>query len=197
MNLEKTIKNLKIRGFQVSHFATGAEAAEYLNTQIKGKTVGFGGCSTAKELGLYESLSQENTCYWHWIEPGHDTIAKANAAEVYISSVNAMTESGELINIDGNGNRIAATAYGNGKKVYFVVSTNKICPDFESALYRARNTAAVQNIKRFDVRTPCKIDDKCHDCHGDNCMCRIMMVHWGPSRCVPTEVVLIDEKLGM
>lgn len=197
MNLEKTIRQLKLRGFEVSHFATGAEVADYLKAEVKGKSVGFGGCTTAKELNLYEVLSEENTCYWHWVTPGHDTIAKANAADVYICSANAMTEDGQLINIDGNGNRLAATAYGPGRKVYFLVSVNKICPDFESALDRARNTAAVQNIKRFDVPTPCKADDKCHKCIGDNCMCRIMMVHWGPSRCTPTEVVLIDEQLGM
>lgn len=197
MDLAKTIKQLELRGFSVKHFATGAEAADYLKAEVKDTTVGFGGCTTAKQLGLYETLSEANTCYWHWVEPGPATIEKANNAAVYICSANAMTEDGQLINIDGNGNRVAATSYGSGKKVYFLISTNKICPDFDSALYRARNVAAVENVKRFSTPTPCKIDGKCHDCRGENCMCRVLTVLWGPPRPVPTEVILIDEALGM
>lgn len=196
MNLEKTIKQLKIRGFNVSHFATGAEAAEYLCAQIENTEVGIGGCQTAKEIGLYEKLSEKNTVHWHWINPGFETIGKANAAPVYICSANALTEDGQILNIDGNGNRLAATSFGPDKKIYFIVGKNKICPDFESALERARQTAAVRNIKRFDVKTPCKVDDKCHDCHGGDCMCRGLLVLWGPMRFTTTEVVLIDEELG-
>lgn len=196
MNIEKTIKNLKLRGYSVSHFATGAEAADYLVGQIKNCTVGIGGCKTAEQLGLFERLSDRNSVYWHWKVPGAETIAKANGADVYISSANAMTEDGEILNIDGRGNRLAGQVYGD-KRLYIVAGTNKICPDFDSALYRARNVAAVQNCKRFDNNNPCKIDDKCHDCRMDSRICRALLVLWGPMMGMSTEVVLIDEELGM
>ena len=103
MDVQKTIRNLKLRGYSVKHFATGKEAADYLAGEISGTTVGIGGCMTAKELGLYDKLSVNNEVFWHWIVPGPETIAKANAAEVYISSANAMTEDGQILNIDGRG----------------------------------------------------------------------------------------------
>ena len=110
MDVQKTIRNLKLRGYSVKRFATGKEAADYLAGEISGTTVGIGGCMTAKELGLYDKLSVNNEVFWHWIVPGPETIAKANAAEVYISSANAMTEDGQILNIDGNGNRLAGQA---------------------------------------------------------------------------------------
>lgn len=196
MDIEKTIHSLKLRGYRVQRFATGAEAAAYLNGQIDGVTVGIGGCKTADQLGLYESLSGHNEVFWHWRAPGTETIAKANAAEVYISGVNAMTEGGEILNIDGNGNRLAGQVYGK-KRLYLVTGVNKICPDFESALYRARNTAAVLNNKRFDNRNPCKIDGKCHDCRMPSRICNALLVLWAPMNGMTSEVILIDEELGM
>ncbi|MBO5497338.1 MAG: lactate utilization protein [Oscillospiraceae bacterium] len=196
MNMEKTIKNLQLRGFQVQHFATGAEAADYLAAQIQGTTVGIGGSKTADQLGLYDKLCERNTVYWHWKVPGPETLDKANHAAVYITSANAMTEGGEILNIDGRGNRLAGQVFGQ-KKVYYVVGRNKICPDFESALFRARNTAAVENCKRFPNKPPCQIDDKCHDCRSKERICRALLVTWMPMMDMETEVVLIDEDLGM
>lgn len=196
MNLEKTIKNLKLRGFSVQHFATGADATAYLKEQVQNTSVGIGGSKTADQLGLYDALSESNTVYWHWRVPGPETLDKANHAAVYITSANAMTEGGEILNIDGRGNRLAGQVFGN-KKVYIVAGTNKICPDFESALYRARNVAAVQNCKRFPNKPPCQIDDRCHDCRSPQRICRALLVLWGPMMDMETEVILIDEALGM
>jgi hypothetical protein len=196
MDVEKTIRNLKLRGYGVRHFATGEEAAAYLDAQIDGTTVGIGGCMTAKELGLYDRLAAHNEVFWHWIVPGPETIEKANAAAGYISSANAMTEGGEILNIDGRGNRLAGQVFGN-KKLYIVAGTNKICPDFASALDRARNVAAVQNCRRLEAKTPCKLDDKCHDCRSQDRICRALLVLWGPMMGMEAEVLLIDEELGM
>ena len=196
MDMEKTIRQLKLRGFAVQHFATGAEAAEYLCAQVRDTSVGIGGCKTADQLGLYEKLSEHNTVYWHWREPGWETLDKANHAAVYITSANAMTEDGQILNIDGRGNRLAGSVFGQ-KKVYYVVGSNKICPDFESALYRARNTAAVENCKRFPNKPPCQIDDRCHDCRSADRICRALLVTWMPMMDMETEVILIDEELGM
>ena len=196
MNLEKTIKNLKLRGFSVQHFATGADATAYLKEQVQNTSVGIGGSKTADQLGLYDALSESNTVYWHWRVPGPETLDKANHAAVYITGANAMSEGGEILNIDGRGNRLAGQVFGN-KKVYIVAGTNKICPDFESALYRARNVAAVQNCKRFPNKPPCQIDDRCHDCRSPQRICRALLVLWGPMMDMETEVILIDEALGM
>ena len=196
MDMEKTIRNLELRGFAVQHFATGAEAADYLCSQIQNTTVGIGGCKTADQLGLYEKLSEHNTVYWHWRVPGWETLDKANHAAVYITSANAMTEDGQILNIDGRGNRLAGQVFGQ-KKVYYVVGSNKICPDFESALYRARNTAAVENCKRFPNKPPCQTDDQCHDCRSPERICRALLVTWMPMMDMETEVILIDEAYGM
>ena len=196
MNVEKTIRNLELRGYSVKRFATGEEAAAYLDAQIDGTTVGIGGCMTAKELGLYDRLAAHNEVFWHWIVPGQETIEKANAAAVYISSANAMTEGGEILNIDGNGNRLAGQVYGR-KRLFIVAGTNKICPDFESALSRARNVAATRNALRFESKkTPCKLDGKCHDCRSADRICNALLVLWAPMGGMTSEIILIDEELG-
>lgn len=196
MNIEKTIKNLQARGFGVRHFGTGAEAAAYLAREIRDTSVGIGGCKTADQLGLYDLLCENNTVYWHWRVPGPETLAKANAAPVYITSANAISEDGEILNIDGRGNRLAGQVFGN-KKLYIVAGVNKLRPDFASALERARNVAAVQNCKRFEAKTPCKLDDRCHDCRSADRICRALLVLLAPMMGMEAEVILIDEELGM
>lgn len=196
MNIEKTVKNLEGRGFKVTHFANGAEAAEYIEQEVKGCTVGMGGSMTLKELGLYEKLEKDNTVYWHWIVPGAETLKNAQTADVYLSSANAVSEDGEILAIDGNGNRVSSLLFGH-KKVYIVVGTNKICPDFDTALYRARNEAAVKNGARLNKKTPCQLDGKCHDCRSADRICRGLVVLWMAMNGMETEVVLIDESLGM
>lgn len=196
MNLEKTIKNLRLRGFKASHFASGEEAAAYLAEQVRGCTVGFGGSKTLDQLGLYELLSQNNTVYWHWKVPGKETRRQAAFTDVYCCSANAISEDGEIFNIDGTGNRLAGTLFGH-ERVFIVAGTNKICPDFDAALKRARNTAAVKNAERLDKKTPCRIDGVCHDCHGREGICRALTVLWGPMNGMETEIVLIDGDWGL
>ena len=108
MNLEKTIRNLEGRGFRVSHFEKAEDAAAHIAGQVSGKTVGIGGSKTIEALGLFEKLSENNTVYWHWKTPGRDTLNAAALTDVYLSSANAISEDGEIVNIDGTGNRIAA-----------------------------------------------------------------------------------------
>lgn len=198
MNIEKTIKNLKLRGFEVSFFENKEAASDYLLSQIKNTTVGIGGCLTADQMGLYEKLIEAgNDVAWHWRTPGWEALEKENAAEVFISSANAIAETGEILNIDGRGNRLAGLVFGK-KRVYIIAGTNKLCPDFDSALSRARNTAAVKNVMRFPNETPCKIDGKCHDCRVPDRVCNALMVLWGPMMDMEkVEVILIDEELGM
>ena len=196
MNVEKAMKQLQQRGFQVSHFPDRAQAAEHVCSQITGCTVGIGGSKTVEALGLFDRLTENNTVYWHWKEPGRATQEKALLTDVYICSANAISDEGEIFNIDGTGNRLAATVFGH-KKVFIVAGTNMLAPDFDSALYRARNVAAVQNCARFGKKTPCQVDGKCHDCRSQERICRALTVLWAPMNGMETEVVLIDEDLGM
>ena len=195
MNLVKTMDNLSRRGFKVTHFETGAQAADYVAGQVHGCSVGMGGSMTLQALGLYEKLGEDNTVYWHWKVPGAETLRAAALADVYLSSANAVSEDGEIFNIDGNGNRLAGTLYGH-KKVYILAGANKIEPDFDSALARARNVAAVKNCARFGKKTPCQVDGKCHDCGSSERICHALAVLWGPMGGMETEVILIDEEFG-
>ena len=116
MAFEKLKETLEKNGFTVSVFADGKAAAEYLNREIDGITVGCGGSMTLKDLGLQESLAQHNTLYAHGYTPGppEEVMAKAATAEVYLLSANAIAEdTGEILNIDGTGNRVSASLYGH------------------------------------------------------------------------------------
>ena len=133
------------------------------------------------------------------VEPGTpavETHTKAASADIYLSSVNAIAETGELINIDGTGNRVASTLYGH-KKLYLVAGTNKIAKDYDAALWRARNIASPKNAQRLSKKTPCAIKgDKCYDCKSPDRICRGLVVFWEAMSSMETEVVLIGEELG-
>ncbi len=195
-----TVKeNLERLGYGVHCFATGEEAAAYLSTAIQGKTVGFGGSVTLNEIHLYEALADHNEVYWHqFAKDRQESLAireKAASADVYISSVNGLSEQGEIINIDGNGNRVASTFYGHDT-VYLVVGKNKLAPDYESALHRARHIAAPLNAKRLNKKTPCVVDGRCHDCNSPDRICCGLLVFWRKPMSCKVEVILVDEELG-
>lgn len=200
MTLETIRKNLEAKGYTVSCFATAKEAADYLDGQIDGTTVGFGGSVTLQEMGLYEKLSVHNQVYWHWIPVAGKTAPEvrdeAAKTEVYLSSVNGIAESGEIINIDGTCNRVASIFYGH-KKVYLVAGSNKIGKDYEEAFDRAKNVAAPLNAKRLKTNTPCAVKgDRCYHCHSKDRICRGLSVLWEKPGSCPMEVVLIEEPLG-
>ena len=196
---EKLTRALEARGFQVSFFPTGEEAAAYLTGAIRGKTVGAGGSETLRQLGLLEALSRENTVYSHAL-PGADraeAIRQAALAQVYLSSANGLAETGELINIDGRGNRVSATL-ARHETVYFVVGRNKIRPDFAQALDRARNIAGPKNARRLGKKTPCAVRaDRCYDCKSPERICAAMVIYWEKPALIPeVEVVIVGQELG-
>ena len=193
---ETVKKNLEARGFSVRTFATAAEAAAYLNEAIDGKTVGFGGSMTLKDMGLYELLGSHNEVHWHWVN-GQEERKAAMRTQVYLSSANGLAETGEIINIDGSGNRVASTLYGH-EKVYLVIGRNKLAPTYDEALWRARNIASPKNAQRLGRKTPCALKgDRCYDCKSPDRICRGLVVLWGPMMGMETEVILVDEDLGM
>ena len=196
MAFETVKKNLEARGFSVKTFATAAEAAAYLDGAIDGVSVGIGGSLTVQEMGLHEKLASHNTVHWHWTD-GQEARAKSAGADVYITSANGLAETGEVINIDGFGNRVASTLYGH-KKLYFIIGRNKLAPTYEEALWRARNIAAPKNAQRLGKKTPCAVNgDRCYDCKSPDRICRGLVVLWGPSMGIETEIVLVDEDLGL
>lgn len=193
-------KNLEERGYQVSCFDTGREAADYLDAQIDGRTVGFGGSVTLEQLGLYDRLSSHNQVYWHHRIPQGQTSqevrTEANRAQIYLSSANGVAETGEIINIDGNCNRVASIFYGH-EKVILVIGQNKVAKDYDRALYRARNIAAPLNAKRVGAKTPCAVNsDRCYDCKSPERICRGLSVLWSKPMTGAFEVILIGEDLG-
>lgn len=189
MGLKETFAR---RGIDFAEFENRTDAVAYLKEACAGKSVAFGGSVTAKELNLYEELGQASRCSWHW---NNDPYSDVNAAEVYITSANAVAQTGEIVNIDGNCNRVSSSLYGH-KHVYFIIGKNKLCPDLASAWDRARNVAAPRNAKRLNRNTPCAVDGKCHDCLSDDCICSAFVImRKKPTSCNVT-LVLINETLG-
>ena len=195
-DMEKTGKNLEGRGFRVHRFATGAEAAEFLVQTLHGTSIGIGGSVTIDTLGVYDRLCGSNEVFWHWKNHAPETRERAGKAETYLCSANGVSENGEIVNIDGFGNRVAGTIYGP-ERVFLVVGRNKIAPDLTGAIDRARNIAAPLNAKRLGCATPCAVKgDRCYDCQSPGRICRGLSVLWRAPAASHVEIVLIRETLG-
>ena len=156
MDTERTIKNLEKNGFAVRYFETAEAAAEYLLSQLHGRTVGIGGSVTIEQLALYDRLCADNTVYWHGVCNTEETKKCAAQAQAYLTSANAIAETGEIVNIDGAGNRVASMLYGH-ETLYIVSGVNKLAPDLHAAIDRARNVAAPRNARRLGRKTPCAL----------------------------------------
>lgn len=201
MDIQTTIEALKKNRYSVTFFQTGEEAADYLDRQLDKKVIGFGDSATMSSMKLYERLSAHNEVHDPNQSSDNDEFLEIAQAclttEIYLTSVNAMSEQGHLVNIDGTGNRIAGSLFGH-KKVYFVVGTNKIEPTLEKAVWRARNIAAPKNAKRYNLKTPCAIKgDKCYDCASPDRICNALTIHLKKMNDIEdVEVILIDQDLG-
>ena len=199
MAMETVKKNLEDHGFTVKVFDTAAEAADYLDAAIDGTSVSFGGSVTIRDMGLYERLAAHNRAVWHMRPDVTDKmteIRKAQHTNVYVTSVNALAETGEIINIDGIGNRVAGSLFGR-QKVYFIVGKNKLAPTYDEAMWRARNIAAPKNAQRLGKNTPCAVKaDRCYNCKSPDRICRGVAILWEPLTGQEAEVILVDEELG-
>ena len=117
-------------------------------------------------------------------------------ADVFLSSANAITSDGVMVNIDGNSNRVSCIAQGP-KKVVFIVGMNKVCSDFDAAMKRARNVAAPANAQRFEVKTPCKTAGKCFDCKSpDTICCQFLITRYSRHK-DRIHVILVNDTLGL
>lgn len=195
---QKVIKGLESRNMTGYYAADRAEALKTALSLIpEGSAVTMGGAMSAHEIGLVEALKNGN---FNFIdrdayEDKRAAMLAAYDADVFLSSVNAMTEDGVLINIDGNANRVSAIAQGP-KKVVFIVGMNKICNDADSAMKRARNVAAPINAQRFGLSTPCSKTGACMDCKSmDTICCQFLITRFSkhPGR---IHVILVNDSLG-
>ena len=197
MDYDRIRKNFENHGFSTQFFATAEEARDYLAGTLNRQTIGFGGSVSLREMGLYEALSEKNVVVWHNRVLSDDVRRLANSTSIYVTSVNAVSETGEIVNIDGTGNRIAMTAYGP-KECYYIVGKNKIMPTLADAMDRAKNVAAPRNAKRLRRKTPCAREaDRCHNCNTPERICRMTVITDRAPFSMKSEMIFIDQELGL
>lgn len=204
IDIEKTIKALERNKFVVHYFETGAEAVAYLKNRIQNKCVAIGDSRTLLEIGIHDALSEINEDITDIQRPlpgesFRDTALRTMGRDVFLTSVNALSQTGEMVNIDGTGNRVAASLFGS-QEVFFVLGVNKITPDLASAIYRARNVAAPLNSKKNKKSSlnPCAtLDEKCYDCGSPDRICNALTIYYKKMRNMQTmEIIIINESLG-
>ena len=181
--LAKTvIKGLKSRNMS-GYYAADKEEALKLALELipEGSTISMGGCASAQEVGLIKALKEGN---YNYID-----------SDIFLSSANAITSDGIMVNIDGNSNRVSCIAQGP-RKVVFIVGMNKVCPDLDDAMKRARNVAAPANAQRFDVKTPCKETGKCFDCKSPDTICCQFLITRYSRHEGRIHVILVNDNLG-
>ena len=196
MDYARIRKNFEAHGFSTQLFPGRDEVVAYLLGKLHARTIGFGGSVTLKELGLYEALGETNAVVWHNKIAAFEVRQLANCAEVYLTSANAVTEAGQIVNIDATGNRVAMTAFGP-KTCYHIVGKNKITATLEEALHRCRNVAAPRNAQRLGTKTPCaQKGDKCYDCNSPARICRVTTIIDRAPLGMECEIVFVDQELG-
>ena len=194
---QTVIKGLESRNMSGYYAADKEEAVKKALEVIgKGSTVAMGGCQSAHEIGLIQALEEGD---YNYIDRSNmtprESLMAAYDADVFLSSANAMTNDGIMVNIDGNSNRVSCIAQGP-KKVVFIVGMNKICSDLDEAIKRARNVAAPANAQRFDVKTPCKVTGKCAECKSPDTICCQFLITRYSRHEGRIHVILVNDTLG-
>ena len=195
---QKVLRGLASRNMQGVYAETREEALEKALEMIPpGSSVTMGGCASAHEIGLVAALQAGDYRFIDRdaMEDKRAAMLAAYDADVFLASANAMTEDGVVVNVDGNANRVSAIAQGP-RRVILIVGMNKICPDLDSALKRARNVAAPINAQRFGLSTPCAKTGACADCKSpDTICCQFLVTRYSrhPGR---IQVVLVNDALG-
>lgn len=198
---QRMIKNLARRNMDAYYCPTAQEAINKVKELIEeGSIVSWGGSMTLRDMGLTAALHDAGkyTLLDRDLAKDRDEAQEiylqAFRADYYLSSANAISEDGVIVNVDGNGNRVAAITFGP-KHVIFVIGLNKVAQTAEAALARARSTASPINTARFDIKTPCKADGVCHNCNSQECICNHIHFLRNSPRHRHT-VILVGESLG-
>lgn len=199
--LIRTINSLEKNRISAKYFETSKEAVDYLlSTITEDESVGIGGSMTVNSIGVIDRLKDRgNEVLFHWLagnfEEGNEIRKKALDADVYMTSTNALTMDGKLINIDGIGNRVAGMFYGP-KRVFIVCGVNKIVENVDKGLERIKSIAAPLNCERLHFDTPCAKTKRCGNCKSPQRACSITtIIEWKPML-TDIEVVIINENLG-
>ena len=195
---QKVIRGLESRNMSGYYAASREEALRLALSLIpEGSTVTMGGGMSVHEIGLPQALREGNRNFLDRdkTEDKRAAMLAAYDADVFLSSVNAMTEDGVLINIDGNANRVSAIAQGP-KKVLFIVGMNKVCPDVDSAMKRARGVAAPANAQRFGLSTPCSKTGSCMNCKSPDTICCQFLITRYSRHTDRIHVILVNDILG-
>ncbi len=198
---QKVIKGLESRNMTGYYAATKEEALKKaLEIIPEGSSVTMGGAMSAHEIGLVEAIKNGN---YNFLDRDKATTPEEKRAamlagydaDFFLTSANAMTDDGIMVNIDGNSNRVSMIAQGP-KKVLVIVGMNKICDDLDSAMKRARNVAAPINAQRFGLSTPCAKTGKCMDCKSpDTICCQFLMTRFSRHK-DRIHVILVNDNLG-
>ena len=192
------IKGLQSRNMTGYYAKDKKEALEVALRLIpEGSKVSMGGGLSVHEIGLPKALREGNYTFVDWIEAEDKRAAMLFSydADYYLSSANAITNDGILLNIDGNANRVSAIAQGP-RKVLFIVGMNKVCADIDAAMKRARNVAATANANHYCEATPCTETGACLDCKApDNVCCQFLMTRYS-NHAGRIHVILVNDHLG-
>jgi hypothetical protein len=199
---KQAIEKLAAHDFKAVYLKTKEEAVQEIWKHITPKQrIGVGGSLTIRGLGILEKLEAEGyTIYDHW-KPGLSKekileIRKSQmTSDLFLSSSNALTLNGELVNIDGIGNRVNSINFGPGK-VILVVGYNKIVEDVQEAIKRIKNVTAPLNAKRLNMDVPCAKVGKCVDCNSPNRICRVIVIHERKPSLTDLHIILVGEELG-
>ncbi|MDR1656463.1 MAG: lactate utilization protein [Deltaproteobacteria bacterium] len=197
-DLETVKKNFIRRGFQAVVCDDLQQATRFIIEKFpvnNDMIIGMGNSLTLDAIGIKKIWAAQASVYQHTLGSSESETKKALLADIYLTSANAVSSDGQIINIDGTGNRTAATCYGP-KQVIYVIGKNKIAVSLEEAIKRARNTAAVQNAKRYSRKTPCAVTGKCENCLSPECICAVMTIHRKQPYGVKIMVVLVNEAAG-
>ena len=195
---QKVIKGLNSRNMS-GYYASSAEEAKKIALELipEGSTVTMGGGMSVHEIGLVEALKAGNYNFLDRdaAEDKRAAMLAAYDADYFLSSCNAITEDGILVNIDGNSNRVSAIAQGP-KKVLFIVGMNKVCNDVDGAVKRARNVAAPINAQRFGLDTPCSKTGSCMNCKSPDTICCQFLITRFSRHADRIHVILVNDSLG-
>ncbi len=199
LRAESCVKHLRMHGFGADYFETKEEVLSYLKENIpKGSSIGIGGSVTLTEIGVLSWLTGNEE--YHFLDRYHtDDVSRvfheSLNADVYLMSTNALTEEGELYNIDGNGNRLAALIYGP-KKVYVIAGTNKIVKNLEEAVSRVELFSAPENNIRLGKTNPCTKTGQCMHCSTPSTICNQIVTTRRSGTPGRIHVLLVNEALG-
>ena len=195
---EQIIKGLESRNM-TGYYAKSKEEALKMALDLipEGSRVAKGGSMSVVEIGLEDAVKNGNYeyCDRAAMKDKREAELFAYSADVYLGSVNAITEDGVLVNIDGNSNRVSAYAYGP-EKLVLIVGLNKVASDADAAMKRARNEAATINAQRFGLSTPCSKTGRCMDCKSpDTICCQFLITRYSRHK-NRIHVILVNENLG-